>query len=333
MEFTKDIYFDNNLTNGKNAKITYVGMLYRNGAEQVNLVSGFGDNWDYTSTTPMQKKENGFVAEIEMKDFNTFNFCFSDGNNNWDNNNYANYISPILPNVEELNNPVNFDFEFDSLEKFMNSNEKPVEFNKEIEFGNDYSSSIDDIIEDILGNTVQNSMAEDTESVDDILNSIQEESMPEIEALFNELFFEEQPEEETINANVQDIVTTELPDNSELVKLFNELFNEAEKPIYFENETFNSAAFNLDGLVSDLLDPVINATPMAAKKEESLFDNIEENTITEETSLVTLENDLQVSPRKLGFFYKTKKRLGIACYKLFVKVPKEIAKQLGFNLD
>lgn len=332
MEFTKDIYFDNSLTNGKSATITYAGELFKNGSEHVNLVSGFGENWDYTSTTPMTKTENGFVAEIEIKDYDTFNFCFSNEHNSWDNNNYFNYISPILPDIEEFfeeafsekENAIDFEFEFDSLEEFMNS----VEPTPEIEFGTDYSASIDDIIEDILGNTVQNSMASQGESIDEILDSITQESIPEIESLFNELFFEEEPEEEF--ENVQDFETVPT-DNEELVKLFDELFENAEKPVFFEEEasTLNASAFNLDGLVSDLLDPVISSPA----PETSLFDNIEEETITEETALIALDNDLQVSSRKLGVFYKFKKRLSLACYKLFVKAPKQLAKNLGFNLD
>ena len=335
MEFTKDIYFDNSLTNGKKAKIIYAGELYRNGSEHVNLVYGFGENWDYTTTTPMTETEDGFVAEIEIKNYDTFNFCFSNEHNSWDNNNYFNYVSPILPDIEDFieesskEEKVNFEFEFDSLEEFMNMT--PID-NKEIEFGTDYSTSIDDIIEDILGNTVQNSISNTNESIDDILDSITQESIPEIESLFNELFFEENDEEfeETTSETIQIKA-----DNKEIINLFNELFDNAEKPIFFKEEdniTFNASAFNLDGLVADLLEPVISA-PVTISSENSLFDNIETNSITEETALVAVNNDLQVSSRKLGVFYKFKKRISLACYKLFVKAPKDFAKQLGFDLD
>ncbi len=342
MEFTKDIYFDNSLTNGKTAKITYSGMLYKQGSENVNLVSGFGENWENTTTTPMQKIDNGFEVDIEIKDYDTFNFCFSNENNCWDNNNYFNYVSPILPAVEEIKEEIqaetqenvetaetNLDLEFDKLEQFMN--EVPAENNGTIEFGADYSASIDDIIEDILGNTVQNSMSNDTESVDDILNSISQESMPEIEALFNELFFEEA--DDTVFDESAEIVSTP-SDNAEIIELFDELFENAQKDISVEvaeiqEELNNAAAFSLDGLVDNLLEPVITAP---VTNEDSIFENTE-NTITEETALVALNNDLQVSSRRLGFLYSLKKRISLACYKLFVKAPKEIAKQLGFYMD
>ena len=38
-----------------------------------------------------------YNLNIRMREFDTFNFCFSDENNNWDNNNNLNYTSPILP--------------------------------------------------------------------------------------------------------------------------------------------------------------------------------------------------------------------------------------------
>ena len=67
--------------------------------------------------------------------------------------------------------------------------------------------------------------------------------------------------------------------------------------------------------------------------EKELDEVVQEETITEETALIALDNDLQVSSRKLGIFYKFKKRISLACYKLFVKAPKQLAKNLGFNLD
>ncbi len=397
MEFTKDIYFDNSLTNGKAAKITYSGMLYKQGSQCINLVSGFGENWENTTTKPMQKIENGFEVDMEIKDYDTFNFCFSNENNCWDNNNSFNYVSPILPAVVEevidtvenieVNNEVEtpaevevpvevqaettVDFGFDKLEEEFAA-EVPAENNQAIEFGTDYSASIDDIIEDILGNTIQNSMSNDTESVDDILNSISKESMPEIEALFNELFFEE-ADDSLFDEPVEEIVSTPA-ENSEIVELFDELFEESKKPLEIEvennevqnnvenievennevqnnienievenvevqnnveeiaeiqEELNNAAAFSMDNLVEEVLEPVIAST---INNEDSIFDNTE-NTITEETSLVAIENGLQVSSRRLGFFYSFKKRLSLACYKLFVKAPKEIAKQLGFYFD
>ena len=40
----------------------------------------------------MEKTDLGFQAEIELPEYDTFNFCFRDGNNTWDNNETANYV-------------------------------------------------------------------------------------------------------------------------------------------------------------------------------------------------------------------------------------------------
>lgn len=354
MEFTNDIYFNDNLTSGKTATITYSGSLFKSGSEAVNIVFGFSENWHYTTTLPMHKTENGFTAEIEIKDYDTFNFCFSNEYNNWDNNNNCNYISPILPKIDE-----NINVEIENFE-----------------YGTDYSSSIDDIIEDILGNTVQNAIAtnKDSESIDKILESISEETLPEIEQLFNELFCieENNSSEDKIELNLnnadddfEDIVSTAIsPEdtNAELIRLFNELFESSTNPVFFENTanelssesivdnkienivkenniesisenqtaSLESASFNLDGLVSDLLDSVI--TNSNTSEDVSLFEDIKEHEKDNETSLTVVETrDLIVSSRKLSSFYKLKKRIKLACYKLFIKVPKQLAKQLGFG--
>ena len=50
----------------------------------------------------MEKTELGFQAELELVSFDTFNFCFRDGNNRWDNNNGKNYVFPIEKNIMAL---------------------------------------------------------------------------------------------------------------------------------------------------------------------------------------------------------------------------------------
>lgn len=334
MEFTKDIYFNDSLKNGNKATITYSGELFKSGSEHVNIVYGFGENWHNTTTSPMEKTENGFVANIDMIDFDTFNFCFSNEHNIWDNNNSFNYISPILPKIDEIT------------------------LDDDIDFGSDYSSSIDDIIEDILGNTVQNSIANNNEadSVNKILESISEETLPEVEELFDELFSAEfeyktpivQIQEENSNIQENIVVNSESDDtNAELIRLFNELFDSANDNITLETNEIsenvaeqsttqenklNVASFNLDGLVSELLEPVITKTVSNYDSEISLFDDIKEHENDEEMSLTIVDSkDLLVSSRKLSSLYKLKKKIKLAFYKLFIKIPKQIAKQFGFN--
>lgn len=352
MEFAKDIYFNDNLTAGKEATITYSGYLFKNGANNVNIVYGFGANWNNTNSTPMKKEDNGFVANIKMENFDSFNFCFSDENNNWDNNYNSNFTSPILPEVQETSN--------DSEE--------------EINFGTDYSASIDDIIEDILGNTTKQDIISDKDnnSIDKILETITEETMPEIEALFNDLFFESVKEDEKVNTPVQEISmepelaeeleelgkaveanvasTEEITpfDNAELIKLFDELFEVAKEPISFEiaddieepiqeniqkaefeEQKLNVAEFNLDNLVSDILEPVISENSSDKIEETSLFEDVKAHEEDREKSLAVINSgEFTVGSRKLSYFYKLKKRIRLAFMKLS-KLKKDFVKQLG----
>lgn len=111
MDFTKDILFDHSPTVNQDTTITYHGFL--SDSENVNIVYGFGENWENTTELNTTKTENGFVAKIKMFDFDTFNFCFKNSNNVWDNNNNCNYISPILPCTEK--EPVIQKFDIDAL--------------------------------------------------------------------------------------------------------------------------------------------------------------------------------------------------------------------------
>lgn len=43
----------------------------------------------------MEKTELGFQAEIALIDSDSFNFCFRNENNEWDNNNFENYVFPL----------------------------------------------------------------------------------------------------------------------------------------------------------------------------------------------------------------------------------------------
>ena len=95
MEFTKEISFDEKLTADKVAKINYHGKLVNTNSDSISIIYGFGQNWDYTEEKRMKKVDDGYEVEVPIKAYDTFNFCFKDGYNNWDNNSQFNYISPI----------------------------------------------------------------------------------------------------------------------------------------------------------------------------------------------------------------------------------------------
>ena len=76
-------------------KISYAGKLFQDNCEEVYIHYGFGLNWDNIGEIKMEKTELGFQAEVELISSETFNFCYRNAENEWDNNDGQNYIFPI----------------------------------------------------------------------------------------------------------------------------------------------------------------------------------------------------------------------------------------------
>lgn len=103
MELTKNIFFNTDkLVENSKVKISYIGELFQNASNEVSIHYGFGINWDNVNDIAMKKTELGFQAEIELGEGDTFNFCFRNENNIWDNNEGQNYIFPIEKVQNEL---------------------------------------------------------------------------------------------------------------------------------------------------------------------------------------------------------------------------------------
>ena len=98
MELTKN----DKLVENSKVKISYTGKFFQDSSEEVFIHYGFGINWDNVNDIKMEKTELGFQAEIQLGEGDTFNFCFKNGNNEWDNNNGQNYIFPIEKVQTEL---------------------------------------------------------------------------------------------------------------------------------------------------------------------------------------------------------------------------------------
>ena len=93
MELTKNIFFNTDkLVENSTVKISYIGKLYQDSSEKVFIHYGFGMNWDNVNDIEMDKTELGFQAEINLLEGDSFNFCFRNENNIWDNNDGKNYI-------------------------------------------------------------------------------------------------------------------------------------------------------------------------------------------------------------------------------------------------
>ncbi len=102
MELTKNIFFNTDkLIKNSTVKISYTGSFFEDGSEEVFIHYGFGTYWDNLSEIKMERTELGFQAEIELIDSDSFNFCFRNGNNDWDNNNCENYVFELeSPNLD-----------------------------------------------------------------------------------------------------------------------------------------------------------------------------------------------------------------------------------------
>ena len=103
MELSKNIFFNTDkLIENSKVKISYIGKLYQDASEEVFIHYGFGTNWDNINDIEMKKTDLGFQAEIDLLEGESFNFCFKDSNNNWDNNEGQNYIFPLEKIQTEL---------------------------------------------------------------------------------------------------------------------------------------------------------------------------------------------------------------------------------------
>ena len=103
MELTKNIFFNTDkLIENTTVKISYTGKLFQENAEKVFIHYGFGLSWDNLNEIEMEKTELGFQAELELISLDTFNFCFRNENDAWDNNDGQNYVFPIEKNIMAL---------------------------------------------------------------------------------------------------------------------------------------------------------------------------------------------------------------------------------------
>ncbi len=92
MELVKNIFFNTDkLVENTKVKISYTGKFFEDSSEDVFLHYGFGLQWDNVSEVKMEKTELGFQTEIDLISSESLNFCFKNGNNIWDNNDYKNY--------------------------------------------------------------------------------------------------------------------------------------------------------------------------------------------------------------------------------------------------
>lgn len=103
MELIKNIFFNTDkLIENSVVKLSYTGELFQDGSNEVFIHYGFGINWENINEKKMEKTELGYQCEINLLNVGTFNFCFKNGENKWDNNNGNNYVFNIEKAPTEL---------------------------------------------------------------------------------------------------------------------------------------------------------------------------------------------------------------------------------------
>lgn len=103
MELIKNVFFNTDkLVENQTVKISYTGKFFQDNSEEVFIHYGFGLLWENVNELKMEKTDLGFQCEIELLPNDSFNFCFRNGKNEWDNNDNQNYIFPIEKAQTEL---------------------------------------------------------------------------------------------------------------------------------------------------------------------------------------------------------------------------------------
>lgn len=321
MEFTNDISFNENPMVNKELEITYNGFL--SNSNDVWVVYGFGDSWENTSEVKMERYFNGFYTKIKMLDYNTFNFCFKNANNEWDNNNSFNYITPIKPNEEPK---ISYEFDMNTLIEEMlkplssiNSvheisvEETPLN-TQEIDLGVEITKVLSQI--DAFPETTP---TEYYSNIDEILSGSVFDETP------IELFEKNKVENNNIVENEIDNIVKQLLENTKSVPETTEVYTTQEID-ETEITTANTTENDEDEEKLSSINLLYSYNDYLAKNIDI---DIEQNEleIEEDNDLDTVEEDTNnsllpsVSIRKLSKFYLMKKRIKLALYKAFIKIP------------
>jgi hypothetical protein len=81
------------ITLGDELKIKYKGTLAESPAGKIYLHAGFGEEkWEKILDVPMKKtRDGGWSVTVQVDEPSSFNFCFRDEAQNWDNNQGKNW--------------------------------------------------------------------------------------------------------------------------------------------------------------------------------------------------------------------------------------------------
>ena len=264
MSLYENIKFSNDLIENEACNITYSGYLFEKNSTCVSIVYGFGPEWKHTTEQKMEKTDEGFVATVNIREFESFNFCFKNLDNEWDNNYNNNYTSPISrPVINEAQEIQESTPEYDFI---LNNNEIIEDI-------------IDNILEIDLSNPIYNEPLHlDTEFAQ--ISKIEDESF-EIEVEIN------RPVniEETLVASTESEIL-----NQDLENMFNEIY---EAPV---QEIESAGEFDMDNLIDEILSPIVKSSVFDENVKDSLenYEHSQSTSVNFFDDFEDFEDDLSV---------------------------------------
>jgi hypothetical protein len=338
MEFTNEIFFNKKLTANETVIITYCGKLYREHSQEISIVYGFGDNWEFTSETQMKEIENGFEVTLTMKDFNTFNFCFKNDYGIWDNNSGFNYISSIEPQKFQTDitldspstdgnsiqeNTSSVQEQVDQPETEEESDEEYPEENSSNEtttaenFTNNSQDDIETVFSSLLDSILNNVKSDsETINVDEMegfglqsVDEIKEENFVSCDEIFNEFYKELATVPSPNNTNLELNQTLENEDDLEVLfdRLFSATSQSAQENI--QKATSKGGQKLVELLDKDknednenstsLSDLDVNFEQYSAEELDTLMDNILKSITSDDTSSIELSSPIQQTEETL----------------------------------
>lgn len=295
MSLYANIKFSSDLIENEACNITYSGYLFEKNSTCVSIVYGFGPEWHHTTEQKMEKTDEGFVATVNMRDFDTFNFCFKNLDNEWDNNYNQNYTSPISkPVINETQDVIEETPEYD----FIINNENVITnilgnlfatdlsdetYNQPLKMDTDIAE--ESVKAEAIENTpfeVEVEINEPVNIEETLVNTTEIESLSQdIENLFNDIY--ENAVEEKVEKTQETVVTENIVEEIQEVVVNEVVAKEVETPVVqnFENESLDSdGEFNMDNLINEILSPIVKSSVF----DEDVKDSLENYSPAQNTS-------------------------------------------------
>lgn len=288
MDFSNYIKFEGNLIQGSPVRITYSGYLFENGSESISMVYGFGSHWEHTNEVQMERTENGYTTEVNLLNYALFNFCFKNGNNEWDNNYGGNYVFEVTEKVVESAFILNENVISEILENLFEINISEIEEKNAISapiVEATVETNVEATIEPVSAEPVSEEFEvtyEKNEAVsieDSLVTSTEATTLNnDIEQLFNEIYQPEIKEQttpvETVDQETVQHIEDETPVEVENVQTIEETTTVETENVQTieESSPVVEEASEKQSLLSDIL--ADKATPqeiVEVKEEKSSF--------------------------------------------------------------